>query len=292
MIDQMQSRDALTVLACQLAVPAVETVEQRDQHVGESIERIEKCLERESSDLVLLPELSTISYSRPSFSNLSETAENLNGPSVNAFGGLARRFNCHIAFGMPRVAEDGFRISHVIVGTDGGVKAVYDKIHLAHYGASMEKDYFVCGDSLVVVDIVGFRVAPTICYDLRFPELYRRLCADEGVDVILHPVAYPSDFTLPSYHSFVSVRALENLVYMVSLNRGAPDCDAGSAGESEWAVSMFCPPDWPHDASTVVFGKGEEFRRLIIKRDALKQARQRYPFMTDRRNDYADLGTI
>ena len=181
----------MTILACQLAVPTVETVEQRDRHVGDSIERIGKFLERESSDLVLLPELSTIGYSRSSFSNLAETAEDLDGPSTNAFANLARRFNCHIAFGMPRVAEDGFRISQVIVDSDGAFKAVYDKIHLAHYGASMEKDYFVPGDSIVVVDIKGFRVAPVICYDLRFPELFRRISIDESADVILHPVAYP-----------------------------------------------------------------------------------------------------
>ncbi len=288
----MQANDIMTILACQLAVPTVETVEQRDRHVGDSIERIGKCLKRKSSHLVLLPELSTIGYSRSSFSNLAETAEHLDGPSTNAFANLARRFNCHIAFGMPRVVDDGFRISHVIIGADGAVKAVYDKIHLAHYGASMEKDYFVPGDSIVVVDINGFRVAPVICYDLRFPELFRRLSIDEKVDVILHPVAYPFDFTFPSYHNFVSVRALENLVYMVSLNRSAPGSAGSASDESKWIGSIFCPPDWPQEASTQVFGEGEEFRQLTIKREALSHARQSYPFMKDRRKDYSDLETI
>ncbi len=281
----------MEILACQLAVPTVETARQRDRHVGDSIERIGKFLERESSDLVLLPELSTIGYSRSSFSNLAETAEDLDGPSTNAFANLARRFNCHIAFGMPRIVDDRFRISHVIVDSDGAVKAVYDKIHLAHYGASMEKDYFEPGDSIVVFDIKGFRVAPVICYDLRFPELFRRICIDENVDVILHPVAYPYDFTFPSYHSFVSVRALENLVYMVSLNRCAPGSRGSTSDESNWIGSIFCPPDWPQEASSEVFGEGEEFRQLTIKREALNHARQSYPFMRDRRNDYSDLET-
>lgn len=288
----MQTDDIMTILACQLAVPTVETVEQRDQHVSDSIVRIEKFLSAESSDLVLLPELATISYSRSSFSNLAETAEDLHGPSINAFADLARRFNCHVAFGMPRVADDGFRISHVIVGTDGVVKAIYDKIHLAHYGASMEKDYFVPGNTIAVVNIAGFRVATAICYDLRFPELFRRLSIDERVDVILHPVAYPFDFTFPSYHNFVSVRALENLVYMVSLNRSVPDSRGPIPDESKWIGSIFCPPNWPQEASTEIFGDGEEFRRLTIKREALNQARQSYPFMQDRRNDYSDLESI
>ncbi len=280
----------MAVLACQLAVPPVETVKQRDSHVGDSIERIAQYLENGSFDLVMLPELSTIDYSRSSFSNLAKTAETLDGTSVQAFTNLARNFNCHVAFGMPRIADDGFRISYIIIGPGGEVKATYDKIHLAQYGASMEKDYFVPGHKVTVVDINGFRVAPVICYDLRFPELFRRLSIGENADVILHPVAYPFDFTFPSYHSFVTVRALENLVYMVSLNRCSANYEAGVRSDVDWMKSIFCPPDWPQNDSIEIFGDGEEFRPLTIERDTLDRARLNYPFMEDRRDNYFDLG--
>jgi predicted amidohydrolase len=131
-----------------------------------------------------------------------------------------------------------------------------------------------------------------ICYDLRFPELFRRLSIGESADVILHPVAYPFDFTFPSYHSFVAVRALENLVYMVSLNRSAPASEEGIRSDVNWVRSIFCPPDWPQENSIEIFNDGEEFRPLTIERDALNRARLNYPFMEDRREDYFDLGKI
>ncbi len=62
----------------------------------------------------------------------------------------------------------------------------------------MEKDYFVSGDKVTVVDINGFRVAPVICYDLRFPEIFRRLSIGESADVILHPVSSSVSAPLPA----------------------------------------------------------------------------------------------
>ena len=191
----------------------------RSLHVNRVTNLIDQALTKQSADLVVLPELSTIEYSRAAFDNLSDLAEPLEGHSFEAFAALARKHKTTLLYGLPRVQDGQYFISQVAVGPEGGLLGHYDKLHICHYGASMEKDYFAPGDHLFVFEVAGMKVAPIICYDIRFPELLRRLCLDEAVDLICHSGAYYRDESFPSWHSFVTTRALENQVYFLSLNR-------------------------------------------------------------------------
>jgi len=270
----------MKILACQIEVPEVIAPEARARHVARLCGLVSERLEAAGgADLVVLPELSTISYSRSAFGNIAELAEDLDGPTVGAFADVAKRHGCHVCFGMPRRDGRNFHISQVVVDRRGSVVGHYDKIHIAQFGAAMEKSYFTPGNHLLVFEAGGLRCAPIICYDLRFPELTRTLADIHGVDVILHPVAFARDDTFSSWHHFAITRAIENQVHFLSLNR------AGAG----YGASLFAQPWIDDDHQPLTFTDGEECRIVEPDMDFQRAARKRLPYGEDRLGDYASL---
>ena len=269
----------LRLLACQIAIPPTPDPAARDAHMRRVASLLDTALTEAPADLVVLPELTTVDYGRESFDRLDRLAEELDGPSFAALSALASRHATHIAYGFPRRADDGYRITQALIDPSGAPAGHYDKLHLAQYGASMEKDYFTTGDRLLVAGIAGIEVAPIICYDIRIPELARTLCRGHGAGLLLHCGAYYTDQSYYSWHHFVVTRALENQVYMLSLNR---------AGQT-YGGSLFCPPWVDETAEPVRFGAAEELRRFVIDPAGIARARRAYSFLADAREDYGDI---
>jgi nitrilase len=264
-----QNIGALTVLACQVSVPPVQTPSDRDAHVRALCDRIRQYLDgTDTVDLIVLPELCTMEYSAGAFSHLDSLAEPIDGPSTQAFSQLAQESGAMVR---------GFAISQLIIDGAGQMVECYDKMHLCHYGASTEKDYFQAGERIVFVDLKGWRIAPIICYDIRIPELSRALAVDYDVNLLLHCGAYFRDESFSSWHSFVITRAMENQVYFLSLNRAGAD----------YGGSIFCPP-WMDDDQPVQYFEthDEDFRHLELDPALLLDVRSRYTFLKDRHLAY------
>lgn len=276
----MTSANTLSLLACQIAIPATESATERDRHLASSAAKVRARLNAQPSDLVVLPELSSIDYTRAAFDKLDEIAEPLDGPSFKTWQAAAIENNTHISYSFARKGVDGTYISVAVVGPDGTLVGHYDKLHLCQYGASMEKEYFIAGDHVFTFEIKGIKISPIICYDIRIPELSRILTLKHGVDLILHCGAYYRDESFNTWHSFVTTRAMENQIFLLSLNR---------AGMT-WGNSIFCLP-WMDEnnlpkrfADTV-----EEFCHLTISKDQLREAKEKYTFLADRLFDYSTL---
>ena len=269
----------LTLLACQVTVPPTPSVDARDAHVARLAEMVDRNLSDQRVDLVVLPELSCIDYSREAFDQLNAIAEPAEGPSFQTFSVVARRHNTTIAFGIAEAAETDFHISQVVIGPDGALIGTYRKIHIAQFGASMEKEYFQAAPQLLVFEINGIRIAPIICYDIRVPELCRTLCLKHGADLILHCGAYARDLSFHTWPHFAVTRALENQVHFLSLNRAGP----------EFGSSMYCPPWIDETQPQVTFGVGEEIRRFVIDLAKTAEVRETYSFLADRLDDYENL---
>ena len=269
--------DQLRILACQITVPETISVADRDRHLDELGQKVNRELGRSPADLVLLPELSSIDYSRASFDRLDLLAEALDGPSFQRWSAVACDHGLHIAYSFPRRVGDGYRITLAVVGPSGDLAGHYDKIHLAQYGASMEKEYFGVGKKLFLFEIDGFKLSPIICYDIRIPELSRVLAVDHGVDVILHSGAYFRDASFFSWHHFAISRALENQIFFLSLNR------AGAV----YGHSIFCPPWADENREPITFAEhDEQLMRVVVRRDEINHARQHYSFLADRLDRY------
>lgn len=270
----------MDVLACQISVPETRSLNQKAGHLQRLVNLLEEEHGRKGgADLIVLPELSTIEYSIPSFERLSLLAEDLEGPAFEAFSPLARRLGANIAYGLPRREGDSCFITQVVVGPDGEYVTHFDKIHIAGFGESFERSYFVPGARAVAFEVKGCRVGIILCYDFRFPRLSELLSEVHRVELIIHPVAFTRDSTWESWHHFVICRALENQVYLLSLNR---------AGDG-WGESIYCPPWIDERVKPVFFSAAEECRVLQVDAHTIATVRETYPFQRDKKSDYTKL---
>ncbi len=272
----------LKLLACQIQIPTMTTNAEKLAHIDRLVSNIDSELQHVSVDIIVLPELSNIDYSRPAFDNLAELAEPLDGPSFHSFADLARRHQAAVVFGLATVRNDEYFITQAVIDEHGGLVGHYDKIHVAQYGASMEKEYFSRGSQVLVFEIKGIRISPIICYDIRIPELFRTLCIEHSVQLVLHCSAYARDESFYSWHQFAITRAMENQCYLLSLNR---------AGDY-FGDSLFCPPWIDESHPETSFPQTECFKIISLDAKVIDEVRCQYTFLQDRLADYSKLKLV
>ncbi len=273
----------LNLLGCQIDIPATTSVAARNRHLQRSAEKAHQWLTDNPADVLLLPELSTLEYSNETFAKLDEVAEDDDGMSFQTWRSIAINHQCWVLYGYARRHDKetgipAYSIATGIINPNGMLHGVYEKLHLAQFGASEEKDYFnVSGNQLMVFECNGFRLAPIICYDIRFAELASALVLQHKVDCILHTGAYARDPSFDSWHAFVKTRAMENQAYIVSLNRAG----------SNFGNSVFMPP-WVDEAhpATHFATTEEQCLLLTLDRSAIDHARHEYHFLEDRLPSY------
>lgn len=143
-------------------------------------------------------------------------------PVLQAFCDLARETRTWLLLGSLGVLAGGGRIFNrgYVVAPDGAVAARYDKIHLFDVeltqGAPLRESATIApGDCAVIADTGLCRMGLSICYDLRFPQLYRRL-AHAGADVLAVPAAFTKVTGEAHWHVLTRARAIENGCYVVA----------------------------------------------------------------------------
>jgi nitrilase len=123
----------------------------------------------------------------------------------------------------PLLAGDDGRVAaaSLVYDSDGKRAARYDKIHLFDVDIPerseryRESAHVTPGDSAVVVDTLAGRVGLSVCYDVRFPELFRRLSA-EGAQILTVPSAFTTPTGRAHWETLLCARAIENLCYVVA----------------------------------------------------------------------------
>ena len=142
----------------------------------------------------------------------------------------AQRFQIHLQIGFGRQVDraPGAANATVIAHPDGHLGDVYEKMH--PFGFTKEPQYYAAGTRLVLDRVGPFTIAPTICYDLRFPELYRH-AALAGADLITVIASWPSA-RIAHWRTLLIARAIENQAFVVGVNRVGADPDHKYGGES------------------------------------------------------------
>ncbi len=170
------------------------------------------------AELVVLPELFA-SLGRTS--QMRAAAETLDGPTLAWASGLARQHRCSIVAGsFVERADDQLFNTSVLVNPDGTLLAHYRKVHLFDIdvagATSRESDTFSAGNDAVTASLIeGTTIGLTICYDLRFPELFR-IEALRGATIIAAPSAFTAATGADHWELLVRARALENQVALIA----------------------------------------------------------------------------
>ncbi len=235
---------------------------------------------RSGARLVVLPEKWNLVADRAA---TVAAGEPLDGPSLAAVAGWARTWGITVVAGTIAEAFDAVRVRNTcaVVGPGGTVDACYRKMHLFDVEAGgrtyRESDEAQAGDEVVVAPAEGLRLGLSVCYDLRFPELYRAL-VDAGADTLLVPAAFTAATGPPHWEVLLRARAIENQCAVIASGQvGRHPNGMESHGHSmivdAWgAVLAAAAPD---DGQCVVVAD--------IDRAAQRDVRRRLPALEHRR---------
>jgi predicted amidohydrolase len=200
---------AVRVALVQVASPEREPVRQRLGRIADM------CTTARGADLIVLPELWPAGYF--AFEAYADSAEPLDGDTVSAARDWARDLQCHLHLGsFVEGAEDGrLYNTAVLLNPRGEITFAYRKIHLFGVG-SREPELLTPGRDVVTVPTGRGTVGAAICYDLRFPELWRAL-VDEGAIAAIVPAAWPAG-RLEHWRMFTTCRAVEEQIVVIACN--------------------------------------------------------------------------
>ncbi|MGD8991414.1 MAG: carbon-nitrogen family hydrolase [Desulfobacterales bacterium] len=223
-----------------------------------------------TSDLLLLPEIWPCGFF--SFDRYKRDSETIDGPIVLAFKAAARKRQCHILMGS-MVENDGGRLynTSILLNPAGEIAACYRKIHLFGY-QSEETTLLKPGMDIVVADTPWGKSGISTCYDLRFPELYRRMTG-AGATFFLVASAWPL-VRMEAWRLFNRCRAHENLAFLISCN-----CAGANQGKTYAGHSMIVDP------LGQVLAEGAEEEQFVTAEfdpNLVAAARQKFPVLEDR----------
>lgn len=225
----------------------------------------------DGADLILLPELWNIGYF--AFALYRDECEDLNGPTITLLKEKAARKGCYIFGGslVMRSEDGGLYNTSALINPKGEIIAQYRKIHLFGYD-SEEARLLKRGTEIRVVKSEIGTFGLSTCYDLRFPELYRKM-AVMGAELFLVASAWPFP-RLEAWLMLNRVRALENQMFLISSN-----CTGINRGKQFVGHSMIVDP-WGTPMATG--GDEECILRAKIDLQKVYEARKIFSAFNDR----------
>ncbi len=234
------------------------------------------------AQLIALPE--HFAYLGPEDQN-PPSAQPLEGPLVSEFRELARKLGVFLLLGsFPELTSPGARPfnTSVLLNPQGEILALYRKMHLfdvdLSQGPSYRESQFIQGGTeLAVVPLPGtpFTAGLAICYDLRFPELFRALTAQKA-DLLLLPAAFTLTTGRDHWEVLVRARAIENLAYVIA----PAQYGQHSPGRRSYGRALIVDP-WGLILAQAPDGEGVIYARL--DHDHLKRLRRELPCLHHRR---------
>lgn len=221
-------------------------------------------------DLVVLPEAFARDFGAPG-SPVGAYAEPVDGPFAHAVAEVARARETTVVAGMFETSPDPERPFNTLV-LRGDARADYRKIHLYDSFGFRESDRLLPGEvTATAVDLDGFRLGLMTCYDLRFPELGRRL-VDTGAEVLVIPAAWVAgERKVEHWRTLLRARAIENTCFVVACGQPAP---------RYCGHSMVVAPTGDVLAEA---GEGEEVVSAVLEHADLVETRRTNPSLANRR---------
>lgn len=187
--------------------------------------------------MVLFPEATMCRFGVP----LGPVAEPLDGPWATGVRAIAERAGIVVVAGMFTPADDG-RVFNTLLATGPGVEASYDKIHLYDAFGFQESKTVAPGREPVLIDVDGVRVGITLCYDVRFPELYVEL-AEAGAQLITVHASWGSGPTkLDQWTLLARARAIDTTGYIAAVDQGFPRPEVAALGPTGVGGSLVASP--------------------------------------------------
>lgn len=271
----------MTSTAFDVAVLQMNSGEDKAANIDTALRLIDQAAAT-GARLVVLPEIWT--YLGDEAGN-RPNAESIPGLVTGALAEKARQHGIYVHGGSileQREGEPKLFNTTVVIDPNGEIVAKYSKIHmfdvvLDGVASYRESNTVQRGDEIVTFDLDGVTVGLAICYDLRFPELFRILRL-HGAEVIVLPAAFTMTTGKDHWEVLIRARAIENQVYMVTCGQFGPDssgkwCYGRSLIADPWGTAVATAPDRECVVTTT------------IDRDHIQKVRRQVPSVENRQAD-------
>ena len=226
------------------------------------------------AELVVFPEMTDTGYSMPV---IQKHANHWKTGFVAGVQEIANQLSMAIVSGVSERDGDSIYNSQVLVNAKGAIIAKYRKTHLYSVAPVEEQTCFAPGDNFESFTLSALRFGFSICYDLRFPELYRKLVTEKNVDAFIISSAWPFP-RVEHWCVLAQARAIENQAYVIASNRVGKD-------DELW----FCGSSAIIDPRGVVIAAASADREELIQADLsqelVRSVRQRVESLAHRRED-------
>ena len=229
------------------------------------------------ADLIVFPEMADTGYA---MSVIQEHAKPWTQGAVPQLREIAKTLGLAIISGVSEREGDSIYNSQVSIDAGGEIAAKYRKTHLFSPPPLEEHKCFSAGNELVSFAADGLRLGLTICYDLRFPEIYRMLACDEGANVFVISSAWPFP-RLEHQRVLATARAIENQSYVVLSNRVGKDDRVAFCGSSAIIDAYGV-------AVAAASADREELIVADVSEEVINSVRQRMAVFEHRRADLYD----
>ena len=216
-------------------------------------------------ELFIFPEMTLTGFTMKS----DEMSETINGDSFRFFSSIAKEKSTNIFAGI--IERRNIRIYNTLIHIkpDGKLVKLYRKIHPFSY--SGEDKYYNAGVRPAMSKISKWKIGLSICYDLRFPELYRKY-GKKRAQLIVNIANWP-DTRIENWRILLKARAIENQCYVVGVNRVGKDPKFNYIGYS----SVFDPIG----TEMVSVENEEKVITAELNKDYVKEIREKFPFLND-----------
>jgi predicted amidohydrolase len=266
-----------------MRVAAVQINSTADREANLAVaDRLTRAAAHEGAGLIVLPEKWT---AMGTDEQLRAAAETLEGPAISWARERARELGVELVAGsilelVP--GQEKLANTSVHVDADGEIKAVYRKMHMFDVevgGRSYrESEIEQPGEEIVTSETAeGVKLGLSICYDLRFPELYRIL-AVRGARVLVVPAAFTLATTRDHWETLLRARAIENQAFVIAANQFGPH----PGGHRSGGRSMIIDP-WGLVLAQAADGIGYAGAELDLERQ--REIREQLPALANRRGD-------
>jgi omega-amidase len=225
-----------------------------------------------SGSLVLLPEMFATGFSM----NVADIAEErLDGPTLHFLSQCAEEFGIYLIGGFVSSGAGGKGHNQLAIFGPGGQRvADYVKIHPFSYGE--ESRYYAGGGRICQFAWAGANVSPFICYDLRFPEIFR-IAVRDGTEIFTVIANWPQA-RQPHWLVLLRARAIENQAYVAAVNRIGSDPRLAYGGRSQIID--------PRGEILADAGEGAGVINAEINLPELRKYRADFPVLTDMRGEF------
>ncbi|CAG9463650.1 unnamed protein product [Pedinophyceae sp. YPF-701] len=230
---------------CRIAVAQMTSTDDHEHNLRTCTQIAESARDR-GCQMLLLPECFAF-LGRNQDATLAQ-ASPLDGPIFESYRKLARDTGLWLSCGgfhqaSPDAASRKLLNTHVVLDAHGNIVAEYRKVHLFDVDVPdgpvlMESRATAPGDRLVACDSPAGRLGLTVCYDVRFPEVYQRLAFDFGAQVMLVPSAFTRPTGAAHWEVLLRARAIETQAYVVA----AAQAGEHPGGRASWGHSMVVDP--------------------------------------------------